>query len=360
MSARTKKVTPRRRGAPAVRMTLAQVARQSGVAVSTVSHILNDRPSCYASQETRDRVINAARELGYRPNLAARALRGGKTFTLGVITTALDVEVSVMRCSWFEQAARDNGYLTILSFNPNDAASEDRLILWLRDRSVDAIALHPSELGDHIELRALVDEGFPVMTFDGRELVDFPVDDVSVDYALGGQLQARHLLEIGRKRVCIAEGVRSCNVVDQRVNPMIETLRAGGAEPYRLKLDAGNEQRSSRQAILTYQQMLAFLRENHTRFDAVAAVGDMYGLAALRAASELGLRVPQDLAVIGFDGMIAAESNTIPMTTIEHPEQAAGELGFAVLAERLDGVRKKVRQERVPPKLVVRASTVGM
>jgi len=354
---KSKKKTSRRSGD---RVTLAQVAAESGVAVSTVSHILNGRESCYASQETRDRVAQAARDLGYRPNLAARALRGGSTATLGLVTTALDVEISAMKCMHFEQAARDNGYLAIMSFNPNDAATEDRLIMWLRDRSVDGIAVCPSEFGSHEELRALVAEGFPVMTFDGAGLLDFEIDDVSVDYVYGGQLQAQHLLELGKRKACVLNTSFSCFVVDERKNAFIKTMvDAGCSEPVQVNLERSPDEPSLVMGISCYEPIRDYLDKNRGKFDALVAVGDTFALAAVRAAFSLGIRVPEELAIVGFDGIVSTQNTPIPVTTVQHPVQELGRIGFEILQQRLRGQRKAIRQVKVKPELLVRASTIG-
>ena len=342
------------------RVTLAQVAAKSGVAVSTVSHILNGRESCYASKETRDRVAKSARELGYRPNLAARALRGGATYTLGIVTTALDVEVCALKCMKFEQMARDNGYLAIMSFNPNNPETEDRLIMWLRDRSVDGIAVCPSETGDHEELKTLAREGFPVVTFDGAGILDFDIDDVSVDYRHGGKLQAEHLLEIDRRKACIANSAFSCFVVDERIESFSETMvDAGCDEPVRMNLKSEPNLPSSQLGVAMYEQLQSFLKQNRGKFDCLMASGDQYALSAIRAAFSLGIRVPEELAIVSFDGTVGALNTPIQLSSVQHPCKEVGEAAFGLLSERMQQQRKETRRLMIKPELIVRGSSVA-
>src|SRR5262245_40277178 len=183
------------------RPTLREVARLSGMSPSTVSAILNNREYCWAAKSSRQKVLEAAKALGYRPNLAARALRGGQTHTLGLITGALNVEVTSLKMEGFEEAAREAGYVTLIAYNANDPNIEDRLINKFIDRDIDALVVNPSETGTHTELRRLLETGkTPVLTIDGEGRVDIPCDDVSSDYYAAGRLQALHLIELGCRR----------------------------------------------------------------------------------------------------------------------------------------------------------------
>jgi DNA-binding LacI/PurR family transcriptional regulator len=337
-------------------VTIAQVARASGVATSTASHILNERPDFSATQETRKRVHDAAAALGYRPNLAARVLRGAKTNTIGLITPTLIYEVTAAKCVAFEAMARAKGYLTMITVSPEDAAAQDRLILALKDRQVDGIALYPTKFGAHKELKALIQAGFPVVTFGARE-EGLEADDVTVDYRQGGALQAGHLIELGRKKVWFVsrtENGKLFRTVELRQEGLRETLGKGGIElrgqNWPLLPDWGNATMR-----LYDSQMLEFLRTNHKEIDAVVASNDDIAVSVLLAARELGLHVPDDLAVVGYDD---ARVGRASLTSIAHDCDEVAKSGFEYLMERIAGEEGAARKKLIEAKLVVRSSTV--
>src|SRR5690606_13136048 len=111
---------------------------------------------------------------GYRPNLGALSLVSGRSMTVGIVGVGLFIEVTTATYIAFEQAARRNGYLSMIVDNPNDPATEDRLIQRMLDRNVDGLLVFPSEHGEHRELRRLAENGFPVVTIDGEGRVGFP------------------------------------------------------------------------------------------------------------------------------------------------------------------------------------------
>ncbi len=338
------------------RVTIAQVARASGVATSTASHILNQRPDFSAAQATRDRVHAAAAALGYRPNLAARVLRGARTNTIGLITPTLMYEVTAARCVAFEGMARARGYLTMITVTPEDPEAQDRLILALKDRQVDGIAMYPTKFGAHKELRGLIKSGFPVVTF-GADEAGLEADDVSLDYRQGGELQAEHLMGLGRKRVWFisrTEEGKLFRTVQLRQEGLRERLsKAGGAmrEHYwPLMPDL------SHATMLQYdRETVEFLRARHAEIDAVVASNDDIAMSVLLAARELGLRVPEDLAVVGYDDTRVGRAS---LTSIAHDGDEAACVAFEFLMERIGGYEGAARKKRIEAKLVVRSSTV--
>jgi LacI family transcriptional regulator len=272
-----------------------------------------------------------------------------------VITTGIDVDVTRDQWLAFEDAARERGYLTMISFNPNDPAIEDKLLLTMRDRCADGVLLFPSEIGDHKELQSMVRRGEPVVTIDGQGRVPFLVDDVTVDHYIGGRMQGQHLLDIGRRRVCLANSAHTCYVVDQRIRGVVDVLTEAGCPPVKMDLPfeawpigKGNE--------VAY--MREYLRTNRTRFDAIAAVGDSLGLWVMGIAMSLGIRVPEELAFVGYDGVSYSANTLMPMTTIANPTREVGVAAFDFMMRRMQYPTDPPRQTLIPPRLVIRESTL--
>jgi LacI family transcriptional regulator len=320
------------------RSTLAQVAAEAGVAQATVSGILNGRADCYAAETTRQRVLTVAGRLGYRASPTALALQGKSTRTLGLVVPGIDIPLVMF--SVFEMTARQHGYTTLLVCTEDRAELEDQAIRGLVDRYVDAIAVLPAEHGPHQELQRLAAERFPIVTWDGAGRLDFAADDVSIDQFHGGYLQAQHLFEIGRRRVCVlnTEPMRYVNTL--KVAGLEHGLAAAGCRPARrmnLSMPVHTRQHWE---IGEFTQIRDFLRAHRGEFDGLAAIGDLLAVAAIRSALELGFRVPEDLAVIGFNDIPLASQFVPPLSTISDPGEQMGETAFQLLRERITGERR--------------------
>ena len=341
------------------RTTIRQVAAEAGVAMATVSGILNQRTDCYASEATRQRVLATVRKRGYKASPMALALHGKPTGTLGLIVPGIDIPLVMFPV--FEMTARQHGYTTFLVCTEDEPELEDQAIRGLVDRYVDAIAIVPAEQGTHTELRRLASEGFPIVTWDGAGRLDFAVDDVSIDQFHGGCLQAQHLLEIGRQRVCVLNTVGMRYVNKLKVAGLEHTLAAAGCAPAtRMNLSMPIHTRQHWE-IGEFTQIMDFLRAHRGEFDALASIGDLLAVVAMRSAIELGIRVPEELAVIGFNDIALASQVAPSLSTIRDPGELMGETAFQLLQERLSGERKHddLRQVSLKPELRVRRSTAG-
>ena len=338
-----------------VRPTLTQVAKKAGVKVSSASEILNRKANCWSSQATRERVFAAAKELGYRPNQTARSLRSGKTKTLGVIITSHSYSG---RMAGLDQAAHARNYAVVLTFNANNPVMEDQLILNHLDRGVDGLIVYPSDSGAHTELRKLVEQGFPLVTFNGVGL-DFECDDVSPDYINVGRFQARHLLEIGRRRICIVTTAPSALINDIREEGIRrELLEHGLQKPmiFNIKFANDNEAQSSE---FLYPQIAEFISKNKGEFDSIVSFDAIAAMAA-RAILENGLRIPDDVAIVGAGNSILSSQGVLPLTSIDTSDEWSGMKAFELLTDRINGKRQKNKFERIisSSSLIIRQSTV--
>jgi LacI family transcriptional regulator len=335
------------------RITLADVAKRAGVSSVTASVVLNDRPNCWASEATRQRIRKAAAALGYRPNLSARALRAGVSHVIGVVAPG----AIATRTAGLTEAAEGSGYTVILSSHHNDSESEDLVIRRLIDRGVDGLAVYPVDPGPHGELRRLVQSGFPAVTFDGANLLDFPCDDISVDYEAVGRLQARHLLQLGRRRVCLARAIPEARINTVRESAVRDELKRAGA-PAPLVM------RVARPAIREFadpeplvEAVRRFLAGHLGSFDAVIGFDAMASLA-VRALHRLGVRVPRDVAVAGSGDSMLASYGVMPLTSVSTADDLAGAKAFGLLMDRIHGRSSgPFRRLTSSAELIVREST---
>jgi LacI family transcriptional regulator len=185
--------------------------------------------------------------------------------------------------------------------------------------------------------------------------VPFPVDDVTVDHYVGGRMQGEHLLDIGHRRVCLANSAHTCYVVDQRIKGLVDVLTEAGCPPVKMDLpfEAWPVGRENEVAY-----MREYLRSHRNRFDAIAAVGDSLGLWIMGIAMSLGIRVPDELAFVGYDGVSYSANTLMPMTTIANPTREVGLAAFDFMMRRMQHPNDPPRQTLVPPRLIIRNSTV--
>lgn len=336
------------------RITLIDVAERAGVDKATVSQVLNNRPNCWASKSTRERIYKVVDELGYRANLSARALCSGVSHVIGIVAPGAILN----RTMGLTEAAAKAGYTVALSSHHNDSDSEDVVIRHLLDRGIDALAVYPVDPGPHTELRRIVESGFPVVTFDGVNLLNFPCDDISVDYREVGRFQARHLLEMGRRKPCLVSPRPEARINAIRETAVLEEFEQAGALPRVMILERPVTREIMNPDPLI-SQIREFLRTHAGEFDAIIGFDAMASLS-VRVLQTLGLRVPTDVAVVGSGEHLLASYGVLPLTSISTADDQAGAQAFDLLMDRISGrATGPFRRLKNPATLIVRASTKG-
>jgi DNA-binding LacI/PurR family transcriptional regulator len=339
-------------------VTLADVARKAGVSSATASQVLNNRPNCWASLDTRGRILTAARELGYRPNLTARSLREGRTQSIGTISPVFYIGTHHNRATGVFEAARLSQYAVIYSVHGNRPEQEESLIQLHLDKGVDGLILQPGDSGSHAELRRLVDLGFPVVTLDGGCSLPFDCDDVSADYTEAGRLQVAHLLALGRSRIALANMVPALYMHAVREDSIRQELEKAKLPPALLMdIAVGADCEMPAQAPLE-SAMRAFLTQNRGKFDAIVGC-DVAMSMAIRLLLEMGVRVPEEVAIVGSGDSPLAHYGVLPMTSVSVNDAWIGEQAFKILLARIENPpRLTFRHLMSTPSLIVRASSV--
>ena len=325
--------------------TIAQVARHAGVGVATVSRVLNGSPA--VREQTRQRVLDAIAELGYAPNLAARALSTGRTQSVGVVAPFFTRPSVIERLRGISHVLAGAGYRMVLFDveRPGQDSESFRTLPGGLDGLL-SISLCPLDA----DLDRFAAAGMPVV------LVDYPharVPTVHTDDVAGGRLATEHLLELGHERIAFLgdfehnyHGFTSSAM--RRVGYQ-EALSAAG-----LEVDPALVRRAShgRVAAAGLTRELLGLDDPPT---AIFAASDTQAIGVLSAADELGIGVPDDLAVVGYDDIEVARY--AGLTTIAQPLEESGAIGAHLLLAALDGECGSGRQ--LPVRLVVRSTTTG-
>jgi LacI family transcriptional regulator len=328
------------------RVTMADVAREVGVSLMTVSRVINNKDD--VSPTTRQRVQDAIARLGYRPSGIARGLATRRTGTLGLVVPDVANPFFADVARGVEHHAYANGYNVFLCNTSEDPEREMAVLQSLEEKRVDGVVLCSSRLGDDA-LRALL-ERHPAVVLINRQLDDDHVGVVLVDDLGGGREATQHLLRAGHRAVGFLAGPAVSHSGRQR----FEGYRAAFAAA-----DPSYNPSWTRHCLPTVaggREAAHELLSSHPELTALFCYNDLVAVGALQACGALGRQVPGDLAVIGFDDILLAGLVTPPLTTCRVPRYELGGEALRLLLNRIAGPLEECDQIVLQPELVVRAS----
>lgn len=334
------------------RVGLKHVAARAGVSVKTVSNVVNGYP--FVKPVTRTRVQEAIDELNYRPNLAARNLRQGRSDVIALALPEIDAPYFGELARSVIKAAEVRGW-TVLMDQTDGLVERERLVLdGIRGRLIDGLILSPLALGAaELEQRR---DTTPLVLL-GERVYDGPADHVSIDNVAAAEAAVRHLVELGRHRIAaIGDQPRSTSqTAHLRLAGYLRALEdSGRPAPVEWRCPVEAYHRADGAAAM---HRLLDLAEPP---DAVFCFNDLLALGALRALHDRGLRVPDDVAVVGWDDIEDGRFSTPTLTTIRPDKQQIAALAVDLLAERLGSAHPSAPREITADFcLVVRESTAG-
>jgi LacI family transcriptional regulator len=327
------------------------VAAHAGVSVGTVSNVLN-RPEAVAPA-TRARVQRAIAELGFVPNESARQLRAGQSRTIGLVVLDVGNPFFTDVAKGVEDAVTEAGLTVILCDSAEQVERESRYLDLLEAQRVRGILITPVEcVGKRI--RALRQHDIPVVLVD-RFASTRNLCSVSVDDVYGGELAATHLVEQGHRRIAFVGGPFGLKQVQDRYDGARGTLlRAGMPAAALVKVEI---------PALTFQSGLAAgariadLRPSD-RPTAAFCANDLVALGLLQAMTRRSLRVPDDLAIVGYDDIVFAAAAAVPLSSVRQPREQLGRAAAELLLEEAtDGASHGHRRLVFEPELIVRDSS---
>lgn len=334
--------------------TLREIADQAGVHISTASRVLRQPEPADGWSDSALRVRQVAEELGYQPNLWAASLRTRKTTTIGVVMPRLtDVVVATM-FQGIEEAATAAGYSVLLSSPPDDLDAQRKAVEFLVSRQVDGLMLSSIHLPgtdfvDSLPLRSLpillLNRHIDQATSSPNSSLPF----VSGDDRLGGYLAGKHLLDCGYRDLGVIAGPDHASTSRERVAGFRDALTEAGLElpPNRIVASEFEVQGGVDAA--------STLLSGNTRPDAVFTVSDTIAIGVLGVARDLGLSIPDDLALVGYNDIPVVSQLPVPLTTVRSPAHKIGATGLEHLLALIAG--RNVESVKLPVELIVRAST---
>jgi DNA-binding LacI/PurR family transcriptional regulator len=327
-----------------------EVARQAGVSLGTVSNVLN-RPEMVAPV-TRQRVLDAIAELGFVRNDSARQLRAGRSRTVAIVV--LDVSnpffTDVVRGA--EGVVEAAGGMVVVCNSGEDPARERRHLDLLEEQRVRGVLVTPVNDGRQPRLERFVERGIPVVLVD-RGAGSANQCSVAVDDVLGGGMAAAHLAERGHRRIAFVGGPLSLRQVADRLEGAAAALAERDVAPPRVIETPHLSVSTGRGATDEIAALPAGDRPT-----AIFCANDLLALGVLQGLTARGLRVPEDVAVIGYDDIEFAAAAAVPLSSVRQPREELGRTAAQLLLEETgDGRRHQHRHVVFQPELVVRQSS---
>jgi DNA-binding LacI/PurR family transcriptional regulator len=331
-------------------VTILDVAKKAGVSKTTVSRIINNNYA-HTTEETRLRVLDVIKELDYRPNALAKGLKAMQTNVIGMVLSNLKNPFWSSVLEGVEDATRDHGFHLMICNSNEEPEKEEQYIREFKMRQVDGIVINPTV--QNLEFfRKLVASQYPLVVVN-RSLPDISVNYVVINNVRGASMAVQHLLDNGRKKVAVfAYRNEHVSTWRERIEGYRTVLLGNGytAEDFRI-VEAEKETGKVKEAILH------FLRE-YPDTDAVFSTNNMITLEVIDAIRELDLKIPEDIAIVGYDETVWSKHLNPPLTTIQQPGYKMGQIAAQMLIEAIKTKNQSNPQKIVlEPELIIRKSS---
>ena len=335
------------RSAPA---TLRDVARRAGVHPGTASRALNPRTRALVNEATAERVLAAARELGYRVNPIARSLKTNRSSSVGILIPDLTNPLFPPIVRGLEDRLRADGYSALLANSDNDPAMEHEHFETMLDRHVEGFIMATAER-EHPLIEEAIATHVPIVLVNRTVDSDIAFSVVGRD-VVGARMAVEHLIELGHTRIAHIGGPERFSTGIARHEGFEAGMRKHGLEPDPKLVRFG-------EAFTEDEGRRAFrdLVDSGEEFTAVFAGNDLLALGCYDVMYETGMSCPQDLSIIGYNDMPFIDKLRPPLTTIRIPHYEIGVKAAELLLERIHDAEAVPRTVLVEPELVVRGST---
>ncbi|PLS17341.1 LacI family transcriptional regulator [Bacillus sp. M6-12] len=332
-----------------MKVTIDDVAEKAGVSKTTVSRILNGNFG-HNKAETREKVLQVIKELDYQPNALAKGLKQMKTNTIGIVLSNLKNPFWIRVLEGVEDVCHRNGYsLMICNSNENAKLEEDH-IKGLRQRQVDGTIVNATLKNKNL-YGALLEKDYPIVSIN-RDIFDLPIDMVLMNNISGAKQGVEHLIDQGKRSI------------------LLMVYPVEGVSPRLHRID-GYKQALERKGIPVYEDDIVIVSEGKGKarekvkeilsgtkhYDAIFSTNNLMTLEILEGIKQIGLRVPNDIALLGYDETVWSMHIEPPLTTVKQPAYEMGEIAAKRLIKLIESKRKlKPETVLLEPELIIRKS----
>jgi LacI family transcriptional regulator len=339
------------------RPTQQDVAKLAGVSRATVSYVLNGQSNGHVliSEETRKKVVEAIEELGYVPDASAQALRTGTTKNIGVIIPDMDNPHFWEHANGVEKEALRSGYRLLLSGMELNIEYGEDIFKDLSRQRIDGLILTGQLINQSEKVQKTLlqfqKRRVPIVEITDNINLDHNLDRVSSDYYLATKEVMEHLMPLGHRKIGFVHGVQEPFLAQDRLLPYQESLLAAGLQVEDdLIVRCGATIQDGYQAAENLLQL-------STRPTALIAINDLLAIGVMRAAADLGLKIPQDLSVVGYDDIPFAKYMVPRLTTVSKDAVGLGREAVKLLLARIQEPDRPRQTINLSPKVIIREST---
>ncbi|TVQ11763.1 MAG: LacI family transcriptional regulator [Balneolaceae bacterium] len=331
-------------------VTLKEVAAVLGVSTMTVSRAINDKPNVDAL--TKKKILDTAKKMGYTPNLVAKSLVSSKTYTIGVVIPEISHSFFPEVVKGIQEEANKKNYQIFLTNTSDDFETEKKVIDALRAKRVDGILVSSSQTKEDVGYyQKIIASGLPLVFFD-RCFENIGASCIGVNDFSASQQITEHLINRGYKRIGYLSGPRKVSIGKERFGGYVAAMNQHGLEiDDRWVIENGFNEAGGYHAM----GKLLTLPEK-ARPNAVAAVNDPVAFGAMDAIREAGLKVPDDIAIVGFTNDIRAGLVASPLTTVHQPAYEVGKKAASKLIKTIEDRTERVENVQLITKLIIRKS----
>lgn len=330
------------------RVTMEDIAERAGVSINTVSRALNDKTDI--NDGTKEEILKIAEELNYQPNRFAKGLRSSKTSTLGVIVADIQNPFFSALLKGVEKAARKEGYSIIVQDTDEKYTNEQSAVQTVLAEQVDGLLISPAQTNEQT-IMDLQQSGLPFVLL-GRYFKDLDTNFIVTHDVQGATAAIDHLVELGHEQIAIVNGPSHISSSKERLEVYRKAMTHHGLvtpENFIFKNIVTMEQ--------GYENGKRLLSQSNLP-TAVFCYSDFVALGVIKAARDVGLRVPEELAVVGYDDIFFSAYLEVPLTTVRIPKYKLGKKAFEILNGILENKNQKTKL-KLPVELIKRESTLG-
>lgn len=329
--------------------TIREVSKYANVSVATVSRVVNGNK--WVSDATREKVMQAMKELGYQPNSFAKALATNRSDTFGMVVSDLGGPFfgDMMRAA--EDEVRKRGKHLIITSGHDSLDSECDAIEFLMQRRVDALLLHVDSLTDEALIKLVDDTEIPIILIN-RRVPELAEQCISLDNDMGGYLATQHLIELGHQQIaCITGPLFKADARARLAGYRRAIEQAGLRYDERLVIESDYQESGG-------QTSVERLRRRNVPFSALVAQNDHMAIGAMNTLKSQGLSIPNDVSIVGYDNMVMSPYTEPALTTVNIPVAEFGKQAANLAFAKLDNKEADITQQ-FQPELIVRASTTA-